>query len=168
MTTRHRLFFALWPDPATRLALTRLQGALGGKPTPPEKLHLTLAFLGQQPASALPALHRLLENVPARAMQLQLDTYGHFSGPRIAWAGMREAPPALLALHEALMGELAALGLLAPDRGAFRPHVTLTRNVTAAPTAPLAPLPWLADEMVLVESSSATGRYQVLAARRLD
>lgn len=168
MPTQHRLFFALWPDQATRLALTRLQGALGGKPTPVEKLHLTLAFLGQQADSALPALHRLLENVPARPMQLQLDTYGNFSGPRISWAGMREAPPALLALHDGLMEELTALGLLAPGRGAFRPHVTLARNGPAAPAPPFAPLSWLANEMVLVESSSATGRYQVLAARRLD
>lgn len=167
MPTQHRLFFALWPDQATRLALTRLQGALGGKPTPVEKLHLTLAFLGQQPDSALPALHRLLDSVPARPLRLELDTYGHFSGPRIAWAGMRDAPPALLALHEALMEKVTALGLLAPDRSAFRPHVTLARNVATAPATPFAPLPWLANEMVLVESSSATGRYQVLAARRL-
>lgn len=167
MPTQHRLFFALWPDPATRLALTRLQGALGGKPTPAEKLHLTLAFLGLQPDGALPALHRLLESVPARPMRLQLDAYGHFHGPRIAWAGMRDAPPALLALHDALMEEVAALGLLLPDRSGFRPHVTLARNAVAAPATPFAPLPWLANEMVLVESSSATGRYQVLAARRL-
>ena len=167
-TPGHRLFFALWPDQATRLALMRRQAGIEGKPTAPEKLHLTLAFLGLQAASALPDLRAILERVPARPMLLELDTYGHFSGPRIAWAGMRAAPPALFELHDALMRELTGQGLLDLQESTFRPHVTLARNARAAPAAPFAALRWPAAEMALVESSVATGRYQVLARRRLD
>lgn len=164
---RHRLFFALWPDPATRAALARLQHGVRGAATAPDKLHLTLAFLGWQPAAALPALRALLEQVPAAPMTLQLDTGGHFSGPRIAWVGMRSAPPALLALREELMRRLTEQQLLPPQTAPFRPHVTLARRADAGPAAPFAPLRWLAGDMVLAESSGTAGPYRIVAARRL-
>ena len=43
-----RLFYALWPDAAARAALAAWQASLGGAPTRPDKLHLTLAFLGRR------------------------------------------------------------------------------------------------------------------------
>src|SRR5437667_76833 len=48
-----RLFYALWPDAATRAALTRLQLAVRGRNMRPENFHLTLAFLGEQPIRSL-------------------------------------------------------------------------------------------------------------------
>lgn len=164
---QQRLFFALWPDPATRAALLRLQQGVSGAATAPDQLHLTLAFLGWQPAAALPALRALLEQVPAAPLALELDTWGHFRGPRIAWAGMRAAPPALLALREELVQRLTAQQLLPPQSAPFRPHVTLARHAEAAPAAPFAPLRWLADELVLAESCGTTGAYRIVAARRL-
>ena len=48
-----RLFFALWPDAATSVALAALAQQIaaesGGRPTAPGNVHLTLAFLGDQP-----------------------------------------------------------------------------------------------------------------------
>src|ERR1700724_2954341 len=48
-----RLFFALWPDAATSNALAALAQQVaaesGGRPTAPGNVHLTLAFLGDQP-----------------------------------------------------------------------------------------------------------------------
>jgi 2'-5' RNA ligase len=164
---RQRLFFALWPDPATRAALLRRQAGVHGTATAPDQLHLTLAFLGWQPAAALPALRALLEQVPAAPLALELDTWGHFGGPRIAWAGMRAAPPALLALQAELVRRLTAQQLLPPQSAPFRPHVTLARHADAAPTAPFAPLRWLAGEMVLAESSGTGAPYRMVATRRL-
>jgi 2'-5' RNA ligase len=46
-----RVFFALWPDPAVRARLhaesLRLSRLLGGKPSQPDSLHLTLVFVGE-------------------------------------------------------------------------------------------------------------------------
>ncbi|MDC8759640.1 RNA 2',3'-cyclic phosphodiesterase [Janthinobacterium fluminis] len=167
-----RFFFALWPDPATRAALTQLQAGLAGNLQVPGKLHLTLAFLGQRAETDLLALRRVLRQVPARAMTLELDRYGHFGGQRIAWAGPSEAPEQLLALRAALMRLLAADGF-APEFEAdrFRPHVTLARKAPAPAAAGFAPLRWRADELVLATSpgtlSGTDEGYRIVASRRL-
>ena len=168
-TQQHRLFFALWPDAATRAALTEVQAGIAGALTRAEKLHLTLAFLGQQPASALPALCQVLERVPARALTLQLDTRGYFTSQRIAWAGMQTVPPDLLALRGALMQALAA-GRFVPEfeEDRFKPHVTLARKASATTTADFAPIRWRATQMVLAESSTGNGEYRIVAARQLS
>jgi 2'-5' RNA ligase len=159
----YKLFFALWPDAATRLALQQLQQGLAGRLTPPDKLHLTLAFLGQQPAAALPLLLDILRDTPVPPLRLQFDCYGYFSKPRIAWAGMRQAPPALFALQAALMARLQAAGLSAATHGQFRPHITLAREAKAAPTQDVgAAVSWEIAALALVESVPASGRYQPL------
>ena len=57
-----RLFYALWPDQATRAALMRLQSGLAGRRIAPGNLHLTLAFLGMQPSALLPQLAGALDS----------------------------------------------------------------------------------------------------------
>ncbi len=168
-TGQHRLFFALWPDPATRAALARLQQGLAGSPTAPQKLHLTMAFLGQRADADLAALGAILAQVPARAMTLELDCVGHFSGQRIAWAGMQAPPAALLALRAELMRLLAAGGF-APqfEQDRFRPHVTLARKAPAPAGSVFAPLRWRADELVLAASPGADGGYRIVGSRKLD
>lgn len=164
-----RLFYALWPDAATRTALAAWQASLGGKPTRADKLHLTLAFLGQRPAGELPALLALLDTLPARAMALEFDHVGHFPRLAIAWAGLRQPSPALLALRTACMGTLAAQSL-APrfEHDRFTPHVTLARQAPPLPQAQAyAPVLWQASELVLVESLKSSGDYRILARRTL-
>lgn len=163
---QHRLFFALWPDPATRAALARLQVA--GNIMPADKLHLTLAFLGQRAEAALPELCRILERVPARAMTLELDTLAYFSGQRIAWAGMQTVPAPLLDLRAALMRELAA-AQCAPqfEQDRFRPHITLARKASACAPQTIPAIVWPAAELVLAESPTPGGHYRLVASRRL-
>jgi RNA 2',3'-cyclic 3'-phosphodiesterase len=171
-----RLFIALWPDDATRVALLRLQPGLDGIPTRARNLHLTLAFLGMQPACALPQLCAILAGVPAQALTLELDSFGYFRRARIAWAGMSDVPPALLQLERDLMQPLLAghfiqqamqHSVLQPE-SRFTPHVTLARR-TSAPAldaAPFAPIQWRASELALVESA-ASGDYLLCAVRQL-
>ena len=102
-TPQARLFFALWPDPATRAALARLQAGLAGRPLEAHKLHLTMAFLGQRDAADLAPLGAILARVEAAAATLEIDRLDYFSGQRIVWAGMGAAPPALAGLRAALM-----------------------------------------------------------------
>ncbi len=167
-TRRPRLFFALWPDPATRAALARLQTGLAGRPLAAHKLHLTMAFLGQRGAADLAPLGAILARVEAAAATLEFDRLDYFSGQRIAWAGMGTAPPALAELRAALMRELAAEGYApAFERDRFRPHVTLARQAPPLAPAAIAPLRWRADALVLAASEGNEAPYRILAARKL-
>ncbi|MGO4379141.1 RNA 2',3'-cyclic phosphodiesterase [Pseudoduganella sp. RAF53_2] len=162
-----KLFFALWPDTATRAALARLQAPVAGRHTPQAKLHLTMAFLGQQSADALPALFDILETVAVPPMRLVVDCYGYFTKPRIAWAGMNEPPAALLEMQAELMARLEASGFSAATHGAFKPHVTLAREAREAPPGqPPSPVTWDVRELALVESDTATGQYRPISRAR--
>jgi 2'-5' RNA ligase len=156
----HKLFFALWPDEDTRAALARLQPLAPGRAIAPAKLHLTLAFLGQQPAAALAPLLAILEGLAVPALPLRVDCLGYFQRPRIAWAGMTAPPPALLARQAELMAKLEAAGFSAATHGQFKPHITLAREAKQAPAATaFAPVSWNVAQVALVESVMATGDY---------
>ena len=166
-----RLFFALWPDESARAALVRLQRGLvqppGARPVAPDNLHLTMAFLGMQPAALLPQIEAILDRMAVPAMTLEVDRYGCFQRSRIAWAGIRRPPPALAALHEALMDELRQCGIGHDKASAFRPHITLQRNAVCESGAVAEPLRWHAPQLALVHSTTTPGGpiYRVLAQR---
>jgi len=154
-----KVFYALWPGAAERAALAALQAAVTGRLMPPAKLHLTLAFLGHVPATDIPALLDIRDQLRVSPIRLVVDCFGYFSRPRIAWAGMAHVPEELVALHGDLVRCLAAAGFSAATHGAFRPHVTLAREANEAPTgAPAAPVIWDVRTAVLVESLP-DGRY---------
>lgn len=166
-----RLFFALWPDSATRAALAGLQRPLGqqarGRLVAPENLHLTMAFLGMQPAPLLPAIMGVLDRIALPAMTLQVDCYGYFPRARIAWAGIGQPPPALLALHEELSAALRQCGIGHDKESTFRPHVTLMRNAAVGGAGAAGPVLWSAPQLALVQSTTTPHGpvYRVLAQR---
>lgn len=149
----HKLFFALWPDETVRQALVRLQQPVRGRLIPPEKLHLTMAFLGQQPAEALPVLREIWRAVRLPPLRLEVDSYGYFTRPHIAWAGMSAPPAALLVAQAELMARLEAAGFSAATHGEFKPHITLAREAKEAPAEfSGAPVLWEVAGLALVES----------------
>ena len=161
----HKLFFALWPDADTRAALASLQPLVPGRAIAPAKLHLTLAFLGQQPAGALAPLLAILEELAVPELRLTINCLGYFQRPRIAWAGMTEVPPALMAMQAELMDRLSAAGFSPATHGEFKPHVTLAREAGTAPQqVGFEPVAWPAGEVALVESLPDGGYLPV--ARR--
>lgn len=165
-----RLFFALWPDDATRSALLRLQAMMQGQLTRYENLHVTLAFLGQQPAALLPDLKQILERLPRADITLTLDRIGYFTRKRIAWAGTHDVPENLLRLHQQLANALAALGLPPDTREDFKPHVTLARDAAPPSDTAFTPIVWHVNRIALVKSETlSTGVcYKVLASRPID
>ena len=166
-----RLFVALWPDPATRAALSALQQQVRGRLVHRADLHLTLVFLGLQPASALPAVKEALAHLPCGTLPLTLDRAGHFTRNRIAWAGTHDVPAALLVLHESLKAALTERGVQwKEDTRPFTPHITLARDAAPLQDMVFTPIPWIAREVALVASDTdATGaRYRVLINRNLD
>lgn len=161
-----RLFIGLWPGLETRAALVRHQGVwrwpVGARPTLPERLHLTLHFLGALPRDRIAPLAQALA-LPFEPFVLTLDRPELWSG---ANAVLRPAtvPPALAALHGRLQRVLDELALPS-TRAQFQPHVTLARAARGAEApAGMAPLRWSVQGYALVESDlRPPGRYRRLA-----
>jgi len=143
--------------------LARLQQPMRGRLIPLEKLHLTMAFLGPQPAEALPVLLGILEGMPSPPLRLVVDCYGYFKRPQIAWAGVSEVPAALLDLQAGLMERLEAAGFSTATHGKFKPHITLAREAKEAPAEFSGePVVWEVAGLSLVESLP-DGRYLPLS-----
>lgn len=167
-----RLFFALWPDDATRHALAHWQTHnLPGDVRWQHRadLHLTLHFLGQVDAARLGELHATGAAARARRFVLVLDEIGYWPRPQVLWAGAGSLPGELPALHGALGEALRAQGFATEDR-AYQPHVTLARKVRhRPPVGPLAPVSWCVEQLALVESvPGQVPAYRPLARWTLD
>jgi 2'-5' RNA ligase len=151
-----RLFFALWPDDATRGRLadwTRaIHRASGGRAMRPETVHLTLAFLGATPSTALPAITAAAGRVAPRAFTLRVDEPGYWRHNQIAWGGVSEPPPALGDLVADLRAALVA-ARIAFDPKPFVAHITLVRKARPGFRMPkLDPIDWPVRDFVLVRS----------------
>ncbi|WP_163648004.1 RNA 2',3'-cyclic phosphodiesterase [Modicisalibacter sp. 'Wilcox'] len=166
-----RLFFALWPEPTLREQLAALRREArrrcGGHATPPEQLHLTLAFLGEATsaqADALAASTRALALAPGT---WTLSRIGHFPRAGVVWAGGDAGAEALAALHERLAALAAGAGLSVRSPGPFTPHVTLLRRAGTPPAdwRPT-PLDWHYRDAALVASTSRHGTHEYVTLAR--
>jgi 2'-5' RNA ligase len=161
-----RLFFAVWPDEAAALALEALAVALadvaGGKPVPREKIHLTLAFLGEVSGDRVEDAVAAGAEARGAPFRLRLDEVGSFRRSEVAWAGCSRAPAGLASLQSDLAASLAARGFTLEER-AFAPHITLARRIRkAVPRAPTEAIAWDVRDVTLVRSETGTGRYAVM------
>ena len=96
----------------------------------PELMHLTLVFLGEQPAERLPAIQEAAAAATSaqRRFQLSLGRLGHFGGaaPRVLWVEARAPGNRLATLHAALVEQLTARQVPF-DRKPLVAHLTLGR-----------------------------------------
>jgi 2'-5' RNA ligase len=129
-----RVFFALWPSPALASELVGLATVAaeryGGRSSRPDTIHLTLAFLGEVPESALPTLCALAASIKAPPFELVIDRLGFWPHNHLLWAGCSTTPVPLQDMVLALQKSLIAAGFN-PDRAdrPFTPHLTLLRKV---------------------------------------
>lgn len=163
-----RVFFALWPDEATRQTIDQFTrdavAECGGRPIAPENFHMTLRFIGNADAPKIARLRKAAERVRTEALQFKLDRLGYWAEPAVFWLGCRKAPDPLLRLVVNLNTELGSEGFLVETRP-FRPHVTLARNARHAPDAELMePVEWVSESFVLVasETDAEGANYKVL------
>ncbi|MEY8829118.1 RNA 2',3'-cyclic phosphodiesterase [Sedimentitalea sp. XS_ASV28] len=123
-----RCFVAIPVPDHLRDALVSVQAHLPlGRPVARENLHLTLAFLDEQPEDRLEELHAELDRVRAAAFTLSLSGLGCFGGdkPRLIFADVSPSP-ALEDVHRKILGAARRAGI-ALARRRFHPHVTLAR-----------------------------------------
>lgn len=150
-----RLFFALWPDAPTAGALDRALRALrlgSARRIAPERLHITLAFLGIVDETRLPVLERAGSAIAAAPFTLVLDRLEIWREAGVVCLCPAQESPELLALVERLREALGASGFPC-DHRPYRTHLTIARNARRERIAgPVPPLPWPVGEYTLVES----------------
>lgn len=167
-----RLFFALWPDAATRAHLTQALRGIApaqARATHSDDLHLTLVFLGRLDASTQHCAEQAAALVPtlvsAEPFTLTLDKLGHWPGPRILWLGAAHCPDALLELVTGLRRALQPCKIKLDERP-YQPHLTFARKVRAAAALPAlsGSIEWRVNSFALAESQplSDGARYRVL------
>jgi 2'-5' RNA ligase len=159
---KDRIFFAALPDKETAARIHALAETLkqankfDGNLILPEHLHVTLFHLGDW-ASLPEEIVRLakeaaaLVDVPAFDVTFQRsesfrNSTGIYpfvlTGDETQWR----------ALHAGLGGALKRVGLGGATQGAFKPHITLTRDRLRATPNPLAPIRWTVKDFVLIHS----------------
>lgn len=130
-----RLFAAVFPplpvrrDIAATLAdLTALEGL---RITRPENLHFTLAFFGEQTASAAKRIQPALSGSAAGFDRFHVRAAGISGFPagdraRVLYLGLQDGADRLSALHDRLIEALEP-DLRPDDADRFRPHLTFCR-----------------------------------------
>jgi 2'-5' RNA ligase len=150
-----RLFVGIWPTEGVLDALQQQAAAWSWPPSArrsrPERMHLTLHFLGDVPAARLPELRLALAEA-WQPCELLLDRPQVWGGG-IAVLEAAAVPAELARLHAVLGERLRELGLPVEERR-YRPHVTFARKAFGArPPAGAEPVRWLlGPPHVLVQS----------------
>lgn len=156
MASAHqRLFFALWPDEATRRALWQVGGKLhqvwGGRRVKPDTLHMTLVFLGDTPVEAIGDLRQIGDAMEGRRFSLTLSQAACWRHNKVGFIRPVETPAELLQLVYGLEDKLDLAGF-AFDERPFKPHLTLLRNTRCTSQVPFEPIVWPVEEYALVSS----------------
>ena len=175
-----RAFVAVFPPPEVQGALIGAARALptdAFRLTAPERVHLTLKFLGEVPPDDLPRLISTLEQIGRHGGPFDASTSGFGAFPstrraRILWAGIGDGSEEIGSLARAVEHLLEPEGF-DPEDKPFVPHLTLgraRRPVPFDPSATILPeLRFLVREVALVQSSHEPSglTYSSLAGYRL-
>lgn len=141
-----RLFVAVDLDDAARDAIAaeqkRLQRALGDrggsawKWVRPDRMHLTMAFIGEVDAPTGEAIVGVMrEPFDGPSFSLSFAGLGIFparGAPKVLWVGVTDGGAAAVALQQHVVERLARVGV-APEPRAYHPHLTLARAGSARP-----------------------------------
>ncbi|MEU1424004.1 RNA 2',3'-cyclic phosphodiesterase [Kitasatospora sp. NPDC005751] len=179
-----RVFVALAPPDDAKDELARaLRPAYAGYPrlrwNRIEDWHITLAFLGELPATAVPLLRSALAGQAASrpALRLGLRGGGHFD-QRLLWSGIDGDLDGLHLLATDVRSVIRSCGIAFTERP-LRPHLTLARSRRDDPTsvpqaaaglAGFVGRPWRTERLHLVGSNIGRGpgpiRYRDIEAWR--
>ena len=130
---------------------------------PAEKIHLTLAFLGEIEDSRVGQAALAATRLQAKASAFAIERARFWPHNRIVWVGPEKTPEPLADLAQKLSFALYDEGF-AVEKRPFAAHVTLIRKARAPQSLPPPRLQWPVQEFVLVRSAPARdgSRYDVL------
>jgi 2'-5' RNA ligase len=130
-----RLFVALPLPETVRENLAGIAGGLpGARWVDPDRLHLTLRFIGEVDGAMADDIADSLHAIRMPELELQLrglGTFGDKRGATTLWAGVRPNE-GLVRLRNKVEHALTRIGL-EPERRKFHPHITLARLAGDAP-----------------------------------
>ena len=97
----------------------------------PEKLHLTMKFLGDIDDGQIPELQNAAANTAKKISNFKVEIVGTGVFPakrnaKILWLGLREASGKLAEINRVLEDECEKIGFLREIRN-FKPHLTIGR-----------------------------------------
>jgi len=161
-----RLFIALWPPNAVRDAIAAWQSQWQwpekAAVVRPERLHVTLHFLGEVPPERVLDLRYVLSPIRPQPFDLRFnrhETWQH----GMCVLRPDNSPTQLRGLHGRIGLALAEIGIKTEDR-VYRPHVTLARRASGAVPPPAPPdVTWESREgFVLVQTLSGGRGYEIV------
>jgi 2'-5' RNA ligase len=117
-------FFEVYNDLISKLSYEKLRFV------EPDKLHLTLRFLGDTEESKIPDIDRMMNKSAELASPFTLNirntgVFGSSYNPRVIWFGI-DHNEFLTHLHTRIELDLTKVGFY-PDRQNYVPHLTLSR-----------------------------------------
>ena len=179
---KRKLFVGIALDMRARAACAAVaeevrKTGLAAKYEGPEKLHVTVAFLGFVESPRVEEIAAILVSCGERLtpFDVTLDKLGafpHERRPRVVYIGAREQGVAFRRLAESVRDSYAALGFEFHNDAVA--HVTIARVKEAKRPLPLvdfAPIPLEIRELALFESlpdpAKKTSRYEIIASAAL-
>ncbi|VXB91004.1 2'-5' RNA ligase [Burkholderia sp. 8Y] len=173
------LFFAVYPDAAAvarigeRAGRLRAELALKARPIPPERLHITLHYLGAfagVPADTLAAARAAASSVHMPSFDVTLDRVETFATRRpkrpLVIAG--EPGDAFSAFVDRLDKSLQSVGIFVKSHPRFIPHVTLLYGEPRVAPQAIEPITWTVREFALVRSLLGRSEHHVIERWPLD
>ncbi|WP_296600060.1 2'-5' RNA ligase family protein [Phenylobacterium sp.] len=170
---KHVVYLALQPTPEAAVeALARLDALpqrrrMSAKPTAPNRVHVSLAGIGDFKRPPTPVFEKVMEAIADVAVAPFVVEFN-----RIATWGGADPPCVVLWGDEGVIGVHALFSEIhkalwradmAPRREPeFTPHMTLIYDRTEVPETPVEPVRWTATEVVLIHSVHGEGRHEVM------
>ena len=149
----------------------------------PEKLHLTLKFVGDLEIARVEELSRAAgcASTSVEPFELTIAETGAFpphGAARVLWLGVREVSGRLSSLHRSLEDECYAVGFVREPR-AFKPHLTVARIRSPQDSRELAdahreatfePQTFTVSELIVMRSELGPGgsRYSIISRHRFQ
>ena len=139
-----RCFIAIELEEVIHKNLSKLQSRLQKKLlhdskirwVKPDRIHLTLKFLGDVADTAIPEICTAVSQAAALNQPFDFEIgncgcFGSADSARVLWVGVTGGQEDLETLHQAVDTNLANIGF-SPERRKFNPHLTLARIRNAA------------------------------------
>ena len=124
---RHRLFLALELPPrvAEQLVAWGTSHLVRGRPV--SSVHVTLAFLGSQPGSAIGAITGILREESSATRPFRLEPVRYRETRSVGMLVLADPSGEATRLAESLHARLEGRGLYRPESRPWLPHVTVVR-----------------------------------------
>ncbi len=131
-----RFFLALEIPDKNRLQFQAIQQDLHtlipqARLTDPDKIHLTLAFLGEQPDNLQSKLTQIMQAAAEGISSFEvtpayIDGFPSIHHPQVLWVGVKGDIDKILLIRESIKDGIESLNLPADERR-FVPHITIAK-----------------------------------------